>query len=243
VRDRVPQTDQFCAFQIGKREVVAGLEREGFAVVPRVFDQRTCESVAERLEGSPFSGAGSRRLLLREWCRELAVRLRSSNQLLPCMPVDPVAVQCTIFEKTGSRNWLVPFHQDRSIPVLERISAKGLSGWCEKEGDLFVQPPASLLEQLTAVRMHIDPCPAESGALRVVPGSHRLGLLTSDAAADFRATAREVAVSASIGDALLMKPLLLHASSKSSAHARRRVLHFVFGPRKLPLGLKWRHAI
>jgi hypothetical protein len=38
---------------------------------------------------------------------------------------------------------------------------------------------------------------------------------------------------------MLMRPLLLHASSRASGASRRRVLHFVFGPRELPFGLAW----
>jgi ectoine hydroxylase-related dioxygenase (phytanoyl-CoA dioxygenase family) len=155
------------------------------------------------------------------------------------LPADSVAVQCTLFDKTPGRNWLVALHQDRSIPVRQRISGAGLSGWSEKEGETFVQPPVELLAQLTAIRLHIDPCPIHSGALRVVPGSHRSGLLSVQEADDFRARTGEVAVTAERGDVLVMKPLLLHASSKASSHARRRVLHFVFGPRSLPMGLQW----
>ena len=44
------------------------------------------------------------------------------------------------------------------------------------------------------------------------------------------------------GDALVLRPLLLHASSKGNGHSRRRVLHFVFGPRELPCGLRWPEA-
>jgi hypothetical protein len=40
-----------------------------------------------------------------------------------------------------------------------------------------------------------------------------------------------------------MRPLLLHASSKASGSSLRRVLHFLFGPRDLPHGLRWQHAI
>jgi hypothetical protein len=50
-------------------------------------------------------------------------------------------------------------------------------------------------------------------------------------------------VPASATDALLMKPLILHASSKATSGARRRVLHFVYGPKVLPFGLRWQHAI
>ena len=41
------------------------------------------------------------------------------------------------------------------------------------------------------------------------------------------------------GGAMVMKPLLLHASSKASIDNRRRVLHFVFGPASLPGPLRW----
>jgi hypothetical protein len=39
-----------------------------------------------------------------------------------------------------------------------------------------------------------------------------------------------------------MRPLVLHASSKSITNAQRRVLHYVFGPTELPWGLRWRNA-
>src|SRR5581483_5304455 len=41
------------------------------------------------------------------------------------------------------------------------------------------------------------------------------------------------------GGAMLMRPLLLHASSKVTVDSTRRVLHFVFGPEHLPVGLRW----
>jgi predicted protein tyrosine phosphatase len=44
------------------------------------------------------------------------------------------------------------------------------------------------------------------------------------------------------GGALVMRPLILHASSKATSLSQRRVLHFVFGPPRLPLGLEWRWA-
>ena len=211
--------------------------------MPAVLDASACASISQLLDASPTAGAGSRRLLLNSWCQHLAVKLRSSIQVASFLPGDAVAVQCTVFDKTPHKNWLVALHQDRSIPVREKVDGAGLSGWSEKEGDIFVQPPSSLLENLTAVRVHIDSCPVQNGGLRVVPGSHRLGLLTAQGADDYRARAGEVAIPAAQGDALVMKPLILHASSKASSGERRRVLHFVFGPRTLPLGLEWQHAI
>jgi ectoine hydroxylase-related dioxygenase (phytanoyl-CoA dioxygenase family) len=145
-----------------------------------------------------------------------------------------------LFDKSPTKNWVVAFHQDLSIPVRERITHPDCTGWSEKEGILFVQPPLSVLETLVAVRVHLDDCGTEAGALRVVPGSHRYGRLSESEARQQRRASGEVECVAKRGDALLMRPLLLHASSKATAPVRRRVLHLLFGPVDLPHGLRWR---
>jgi ectoine hydroxylase-related dioxygenase (phytanoyl-CoA dioxygenase family) len=133
----------------------------------------------------------------------------------------------------------VAFHQDLSIPVKARIAHAALSGWSEKDGVLFVQPPPALLEQLLALRLHIDDCGPEDGALKVVPGSHRSGRLNEAGKAGIRAVTEEVLCPVAQGAGMAMRPLLLHASSKATGDSRRRVLHFLFGPPALPYGLEW----
>jgi hypothetical protein len=216
---------------------------QGFALVTKVVDGGACDATAAMLEEAQSRSAGSRRLLEQSWCQDLAREVRRHSAVSALLSSDAVAVQCTVFDKSPSKNWLVALHQDRSIPVLERVEAAELTGWSEKEGDIFVQPPASVLEQITAVRLHIDACPAESGALRVVPGSHLRGVLDLAEVERFRSIAGERVLPSPRGGALVIKPLLLHASSKAAAPLQRRVLHFVYGPRELPLGLAWRYAI
>jgi ectoine hydroxylase-related dioxygenase (phytanoyl-CoA dioxygenase family) len=152
-------------------------------------------------------------------------------------------VQCTYFEKSASRNWLVPVHQDLGIPVAAHVGHTSLGGWSTKEGILYVQPPVGLLEQLVAVRLHIDACSAEDGPLRVVPGSHLYGRMEAKAAAAARHAQTEFICTAEQGSAMAIRPLLLHASSRSTGDGMRRVLHFLFGPRILPFGLQWYHAV
>ena len=94
---------------------------------------------------------------------------------------------------------------------------------------------------MIAIRVHLDPCKDDDGPLRVVPGSHLRGLIGPEEAV--RARAAEVACLTEQGDALVMRPLLLHASSKATGTSLRRVLHFRFGPPVLPYGLRWRHAV
>ena len=215
----------------------------GFAVVPQVLTASACDALAERVAGGTSASGGTRSLLQQDWCRTLAVQLRQHPLLAPLLAPGMVAVQCTYFEKSSARNWLVPVHQDLSIPVAHRVDHPSLGPWSEKEGTLFVQPPTAVLQQLIAVRVHIDACTAADGPLRVVVGSNQLGKLDAEAAAAARQTHAEQVCTVARGGALLMRPLLLHASSKSTGSSQRRVLHFLFGPAALPLGLQWQDAV
>jgi hypothetical protein len=149
-----------------------------------------------------------------------------------------LAVQCTLFDKSPTKNWLVALHQDSSIPVSSRVNSPERSGWSEKEGHLYVQPPVSVLERLVALRVHIANFPAENGALRLVPHSHLEGRIDPSQSEALRRRHSETVVPIAQGGVLLMRPLILHASSKATSLVPRRVLHFVFGPLKLPLGLE-----
>ncbi|MFZ6674304.1 phytanoyl-CoA dioxygenase family protein [Undibacterium sp. Xuan67W] len=190
-----------------------------------------------------YQGAGTRQLLEMPWCADLAKRMAQHEQLAPLLPLDPVAVQCTYFEKSLDQNWLVPLHQDLSIPVAEKVDHPELTGWSEKEGRYFVQPPIAVLEQLVAVRLHIDDCGEEDGALKVVPRSHRLGRLSGAAASSARDQFGETTCSVPKGAALIMRPLVLHASSKATGLSKRRILHFLYGPASLSHGLRWHHVM
>lgn len=140
-------------------------------------------------------------------------------------------------------SWPVPVHQDLSISVAEQVESAELKSWSRKAGDLFVQPPVTVLEQLLAVRLHLDDCGEADGPLRVVPGSHKLGRIDAQQASLVRQQSGEHVCTAPQGSALLMRPLLLHASSKSTGTSARRVLHFLYGPKALPFGLQWREAV
>jgi hypothetical protein len=213
---------------------------DGYALLPEVLADGLCAQLADRLQ---TEGAGTRELLPQPWCTALAIRLREHPALKPLIPAGHVAVQCTGFDKSAEQNWLVPIHQDLSIPVAERVDTLPLTGWSEKEGRLYVQPPREVLEDLIAVRLHLDDCGPTEGPLRVVPGSHRQGRTSQAEMLSARERLGEVTCLANRGGVLVMRPLLLHASSKSTGGRPRRVLHFVFGPRALPLKLRWAQAV
>jgi ectoine hydroxylase-related dioxygenase (phytanoyl-CoA dioxygenase family) len=215
------------------------LETVGYAVIPGILPDNQVQRLSRQVTSLADATHGTRKLLDAPWCNELAEQLRVDAHLRPVLSSDAQVVQCTLFVKSVEKNWLVPLHQDLSIPVAERVESSQLSGWSQKEGDLFVQAPVAVLEDIVAFRVHLDDCDESNGALRVVSGSHRLGRLTSSAAMEERDRHGECSVVVPRGGVMVMRPLLLHASSKASNDAPRRVLHYVFGPSVLPEGLRW----
>lgn len=216
-------------------DAAADFAQHGFALLSGVVDAGRRARFAAQVNSS--GTAGSRTLLSQGWCVDLAASIAQSAQLSALLPARHVAVQCTFFEKSDTVNWLVPVHQDLSIPVHERVDGSALRGWARKEDGWYVQPPLGVLEQMVAVRLHLDPCGADDGPLNVVPCTHTVGMVPAQDAAAMRD--REQACLAEVGDVLVMRPLLLHRSSKATGASRRRVLHFLFGPAALPLGLEW----
>ena len=219
------------------------LQEHGYTIVSAVIDAEQAVWIQQATKNVAVATAGTRNLLEFGWCRDLAERIRSHPLIRASLPQSPVAVQCTFFDKTEARNWLVAPHQDLNIPVKERIEDPRLSVWSQKEGQHFVQAPDELLEQLLAVRVHIDDCGPENGPLRVVPGSHRNGRIGESEARRLRDTVGEVICAVSSGGVLLLRPLLLHASSKATSPHHRRVLHFLFGSEVVGYGLRWQHAV
>lgn len=215
------------------------LEQHGYCLVPQCVATEELTSLEAALATAPLAGAGRRNLLAESpaVCEFAATELAAL--LRPVGTNDFFPVRALLFDKTPQTNWNVSWHQDLSIAVADRIGAEGFAGWSLKEGVWHVQPPAGILERMLTVRLHLDDCQAEHGPLRVIPGSHREGRLDGEAIAGLRERVPAQEICCRAGDALVMRPLLLHASSKATRPSRRRVLHVEFAAEDLPTGLRW----
>lgn len=152
---------------------------------------------------------------------------------------DALAVKAILFDKTAKANWKVAWHQDLTIAVKEKKVVKGFYPWSEKAGIPHVQLPVEILENLLTLRIHLDDCDADNGALKVIPTSHLYGKLECEQISHLGQTSKVHICTASSGDVLVMRPLLLHSSSASVQPRRRRVLHIEYAALKLPGGLEW----
>ncbi len=211
---------------------------DGFELVAGLVDGATRLALIEAV--GDVDAAGRRNRLATAAVAELA----GSRPLLDLVRLHtggaPRAVRAIWFNKSPEANWLVAWHQDLAIAVRERIETPGFGGWSVKEGVPHVQPPTEILERMLTVRIHLDDADEENGALRVLPGTHTLGRLDADRVTILRREREEVVCIAQAGDALLMRPLLLHASGRLTSDRPRRVLHLEYATEELPGGLKWR---
>jgi ectoine hydroxylase-related dioxygenase (phytanoyl-CoA dioxygenase family) len=148
------------------------------------------------------------------------------------------AVRGIFFNKTRTSNWKVAWHQDLTIAVRERKNVEGFGPWTMKAGVLHVQPPCEVMAGMLAIRLHMDESGCDNGPLRVIAGSHSAGRLSGERISTW---SKEESVTCTVprGGALVMRPLLLHASSASAITKSRRVIHLEFAAAELPQGLNW----
>jgi ectoine hydroxylase-related dioxygenase (phytanoyl-CoA dioxygenase family) len=151
-------------------------------------------------------------------------------------------VKSVFFDKPPLSNWLVNWHQDMMINVNEKKETDGFGPWTVKEGLYSVLPPVEYLRSILTVRIHLDDTNEQNGAVRVIPGTHH-HIFKIDEVRKISGGNKATTCYVKTGGIMLMKPLLLHSSSKSTGKLRRRVIHLEFTDRELPSGLQWRERI
>ena len=205
------------------------MDDPGYATVEDVFSGAELAPVIAALEGhlATRSRAGARHVLALPEIRALAGDPRlielAARFVGPAQPF-----RATLFDKSAAANWLVVWHQDRALPMRAQADAAGWGLWSTKAGIVYAHAPASVLAQVVALRVSLDPSTDANGPLRVLPGTHVHGLLDDAAVERLGREVSPVSCTVGAGGVVAMRPLLLHASSKSTSDARRRVLHIEY---------------
>lgn len=146
-------------------------------------------------------------------------------------------VKSIYFDKPEESNWFVAYHQDLTISVDKKAEINGYGPWTVKQNQFAVQPPLSILENNFTIRIHLDDTNEKNGALKVIPGSHLKGIYRPEII-DWTKE-KEVFCNVEKGGIMFMKPLLLHASNRTTNKQPRKVLHIEFSKAKLPYPLEW----
>lgn len=217
-------------------------EKDGVEIRKALLSWNHIESIKEdiNLESDKFKKYG---------VRNLEKRFRSISKLARDVKVMSIArsflnsrvslVRAMFFDKTPDKNWYVTWHQDKTVTLNKKIELKGWGPWSIKDKVQHVQPPVSVLNNMVTIRLHIDSADEKNGCLKVFPGTHECGILKQMDIDEIVENSRAVSCIVEARDAVIMRPHILHSSSKSEEPSHRRVVHLEYSSFELPDGASW----
>ncbi|HUC82671.1 MAG TPA: phytanoyl-CoA dioxygenase family protein [Flavisolibacter sp.] len=220
---------------------------KGYVVIPAIFSDSEIEAISNQIRQADSGKTNFRK------SKDLFAIRQFFNEVPDIVPVvisDALkllihnlfgggffVVKSIYFDKPGDSNWFVSYHQDLTISVNRKAEVEGYGPWTVKQNQYAVQPPLSILENNFTIRIHLDDTDENNGALRVVPRSHSKGIYRPETI-DWSEEVEEVCCVPK-GGIMLMRPLLLHASSRTTNNKPRRVIHIEFSKQDLPKPLHW----
>ena len=210
------------------------LAADGYEIVSGVLAPEELDDVLRAAGDFPRSRAGMRHLMGFDSVAKIANDRRMIGLASGAIGEGATPFRATLFDKSSDANWLVVWHQDTALPLKSRHDEAGWGPWSLKDGVHYAHAPAWALEEVVALRLHLDDSSSENGPLRVIAGTHRSGLLTDYEVEELATKCEAIECTVSKGGIIIMRPLLLHASSKSKSSAPRRILHVEYASAKLP---------
>lgn len=222
-------------------------EEKGFLIVENIFSNNEVARLVQIINAADSSGVSFRKtddlFAIRRFFKaipaaaSIVLNEKFTQILAQNFGEDFFVVKSIYFDKPHSSNWFVSWHQDLTISVDKKMEIDGFQSWTVKQNQFAVQPPPEYLEDNFTIRIHLDDTTKENGALKVIPGSHRKGICHAEEID--RDIGNEVDCEVPAGGVMLMKPLLLHASGRTTNGKQRRVIHVELSRKALPNGLNW----
>ena len=244
IKERIKGASRKYDFEF-EREQIELFERRGTTVVDEVYTVKEIKKMSSILhkyqigKSKPIDGVYAIRNLFNE-LQELSDIVVNQNlkTILHSFGHGHFVSKAIYFDKPAHSNWYVTWHQDTTINVAKRVESDGFYGWTKKDNLFGVCPPEEILKDTVTVRIHLDDTDDQNGALKVLPGSHKKRLADEEISLITESSVSTVCEVRS-GGVHIMKPLLLHSSSKTSNNKNRRVIHLEFNSIDLPNGLEW----
>jgi len=221
---------------------MSNLEKNGFEILQNFVSQDSMNEIKHEVEAYDAldSKYGIRSADKRfSTIDKLAQSSLLIDKAIEILGSQPQVVRVIYFDKTKDNNWLVPWHQDRTIALNKKVDVNGWGRWSVKDGVPHVQPSIDVLERMVTFRVHLDDSDQDNGCLKVIPYTHRLGLLEQQEIQKITAQNSFVNCEVKAGDVVLMRPHILHASSKCEVAYHRRIVHIEYSNYRLPQGLEW----
>ncbi|AOC93976.1 Phytanoyl-CoA dioxygenase (PhyH) [Flavobacterium anhuiense] len=226
------------------------IDSEGFSIINNVFTENEIENLISLIDNKTKNDSDNSTFrksedlfAIRQFHKEVPETLpfifneKLQNIIESIFGKGFFITKSIYFDKPEKSNWFVAYHQDLTISVDQKIEIENFENWTVKQNQFAVQPPTEILENNFTIRIHIDKTTKNNGALKVINNSHSKGILRIENL-DFEKE-KETICEVEKGGIMIMKPLLFHASNKTTNNERRRVIHIEFSKQQLPNGFEW----
>ncbi len=225
----------------------AKIATNGFTVIEAIYSQDEIAAILTQINKANTDKSTFRKtddlFAIRQFLKEIpAVNSIIFNDKLKTIISDLFgggyfAVKSIYFDKPERSNWFVAWHQDLTILVDKKTDLPGYGPWTIKQNQFAVQPPLNILQNNFTIRIHLDDTDEGNGALKVIPGSHLKEIYRPETIDWNKET--EATCSVTSGGVMIMRPLLLHSSNRTTNNKPRKVIHIEFSSAELPEGLEW----
>lgn len=219
----------------------------GFTVINTIFSPEEIDKISRVLENIDTSKENFRKsedlFAIRQFLKELPeIKDLIFNENIQRVVKEIFGekyfvVKSIYFDKPETSNWYVAYHQDLTISVDKKLDVPDFGPWTTKQNQFAVQPPLPILENIYTIRIHLDNTDENNGALKVVPKSHSKGIYRPETI-DWKVETEEIC-KVEKGGVMIMKPLTLHGSNRTTNGKKRRVIHIEFSDMELPEVLQW----
>jgi ectoine hydroxylase-related dioxygenase (phytanoyl-CoA dioxygenase family) len=229
------------------KALAATLNNDGFIVIDDVYTDSAIEQLIHIISNTPVNNNTFRKtadlFAIRQFLKEVpsALPVIFNDELTTIISRlfgdDYFATKAIYFDKPPQSNWFVAYHQDLTISVDSKTELNGYGPWTVKQNQFAVQPPIGILQNNFTIRIHLDDTDENNGALKIVRGSNKKGIYRPETIDWTKET--EVICLVKKGGIMVMRPLLLHASNRSTNSNCRRVIHIEFSNSQLPEQINW----
>jgi ectoine hydroxylase-related dioxygenase (phytanoyl-CoA dioxygenase family) len=221
------------------------IDQEGFFTAPHFYSDEFVNELMERLDRShalqyekqePFDFNLITRI---SFVEDLAHSHRLISLVKQVIGENAFPINAFVLDKTQNNNWGLDWHQDLKIAVKRKIETNGYYNWTIESGITHTIPPREILEKRLSVRIHLDDCFIENGAILIAPKSHQYGIIKNKAEVEKITRDKVLYCEIAKGGIMFLTPLLLHKSPYATTNKKRRILQIDYAGSPLPNGLEW----
>lgn len=145
---------------------MGNIDSDGFEVLENFISPDEVASLIASVQGDKLGVArGGIRNAEKKFpaINDLVTSSKLQGSASEYLSAKPNLVRHIFFDKTPENNWLVTWHQDKTIALSGKADIEGWGPWSVKDGTHHVQPPLDVLNNMVTFRIHLDDTTRDNG--------------------------------------------------------------------------------